>query len=62
MLHGFDRHRHIAVTGHENHRDHGAAQVELLLQLEAAHAGHADVEQQAARLRGLVSREEFLRG
>ena len=46
----------MKITG--NHR---AAQVELLLQLQAAHAGHADVEHQAAGLRGLIGGEEFLR-
>src|SRR5689334_22831196 len=62
MLHGLDCHRDVAVAGHENHRDGGAAQVELLLKLEAAHAGHADVEHQAAGLRLAVCRQEFLRG
>src|SRR5690606_33170148 len=45
----------------EQHRDHRAAPVELLLQFKAAHARHADVEHQAAGLRRVECREEFLR-
>ena len=61
VLHGLDGHRDVAMARHEDHRDHRAAQVELLLQFQAAHAGHADVEHQAAGLRGLIGGEKFLR-
>ena len=40
----------------------GSAQIELLLQLQPAHARHADVENEASRLRGLVGGQKFLRG
>ena len=46
----------MKITGHG-----GAAQVELVLHLEPAHARHAHVEHQAARLRSVVARQEFLR-
>ena len=59
MLHGFDGHGDVAVPGHEDDRDDGATQIQLLLKLEPAHAGHADVENQAALLRGLIGRREI---
>ncbi len=58
-LHGLHRHRHIAVAGNENDRDHRAQPVELLLQLQAAHFRHAHVQHQAARLSGVVVLQEF---
>ena len=62
VLHGFDRHRDVAVAGDEDDRDRRAAQVQLVLHLEPAHARHAHVEHQAAGLRRVVARQEFLRG
>ena len=62
VLHGFDRHGDIAVSGDEDHGNHGAAQVELLLQLEAAHSRHAHVECQTTRLLRVIASQELLRG
>ena len=61
LLHGLDRHRDVTVAGDEDDRNDGATQVELLLQLEPAHAGHAHVEHQATRLARLVGLEELAR-
>jgi hypothetical protein len=56
MLHRFDRHRDVAVAGDKDHRNGGAAHVELVLHFEPGHARHVHVEQQAAGLRCVVSR------
>jgi hypothetical protein len=58
MLHGFDGHRDVAVSGDEDDGRDRAASVELLLEIETAHAGHADIEQEAARLSGIVVRQK----
>jgi hypothetical protein len=60
--HGLDRQRHIAVPGDEDHRQDRADLVEPLLQLDAAHARHTDVEHQAARVFRLVGEQELRRG
>ena len=60
VLHGLYRHRHIAMAGHEDHRDDRAAQVQLFLQLQAAHARHAHVEHQAARLVRVVAGQKLV--
>ena len=39
--------RHVAVPGQEDDRDRVAALVQFILQVETAHARHADVEEQA---------------
>src|SRR5437868_736366 len=40
---------HIAVAGQKNYRQSAACMREILLQLDAAHARHIDVEQYATR-------------
>ena len=62
VLHGFHRHGNVTVSGDEDDRNGRAAQVELLLQLDAAHARHAHIEHQAAGLVLLVGFEEFAGG
>ena len=59
VLHGLDGHRYVAVPRDEDHRDDRALEVQLLLQLQPAHAGHPHVQHQAARLRGVVGGEEL---
>lgn len=62
FLHGLDGHGHVAVAGNEDDRDRLAALQQLVLQFEPAEAGHADVEDLAAGLRGAaVPLEEFVR-
>ena len=46
-LHGPDRHRHIAVAGHENDRSSVPLLLQLPLQIQAAHARHPHVQHQA---------------
>jgi len=53
VTHGFHRHGDVAVAGNEDHRDDCTLLVQGLLQLEAAHAGHADIEHETARLMGV---------
>src|SRR5688572_24761459 len=60
-LHGLHCHRHVAVTGDEDDRQDRMLFVELLLQLQSRHAGHADVEHQAARAILAVRVEKLLR-
>src|SRR5690349_21896739 len=62
VLHRLDRHRDVAVPGDENDWNGGATQIQLLLQLDAAHAGHTYVEHQAAGLIVLVHLEKLARG
>jgi hypothetical protein len=60
-LHRLDRHRHVAMSGDEDDRQDRVVLVQLLLQLESAHARHADVEHQAARVIVPMRIEELLR-
>jgi hypothetical protein len=60
--HRFDGHRNICVSRHEYDRDCRAARIELALQVRATQAGHANIQQQTARLRIPVGREELLGG
>src|SRR5207244_2961026 len=60
LLHGLNRHGYITVPGDEDHRDDSAPHVELLLQLEAAHAGHAHVQYETAWLPRVVGGKELL--
>ncbi len=48
------------MTGDEDDRQDRTAQVQLLLELQTAHAGHAHIEHQAARLPGIVALEKLL--
>jgi hypothetical protein len=47
LLHAVDRHRHVAVAGDDHDRQRGFAFDQPVLQFEAGHAGHADVDDQA---------------
>ena len=47
-LQGSDRHRHIAMAGHENDRELRAERVESFMQLQAAHFRHPHIQHQAA--------------
>src|SRR5579862_1222580 len=62
LLHGLHGHRDVAVPGDEDHRNDRAAQIQLLLQLETAHTGHAHVEYQAARPPWIIARKKLMRG
>jgi len=53
--------RHVGPAREEDHRDQHALGLEVLLQLEAVHAGQMQVQHQASRLVGRVGREEFAR-
>ena len=59
-LHCLDGHRHVAVSRDEDDRQDRVTLVELHLQLQAAHAGHADVEYEAAGTIVALGIEEFL--
>jgi hypothetical protein len=61
VLHRLDRHRHVAVAGDEDDRHDRMHLVQALLQLEAAHAGHAYVEHEAAGPIGVEQLEKLLR-
>lgn len=61
-LHRLDGHRHIAVAGDEHDRNRRAERIQALLQLEAAHPGHAHIEHDAARARAVVACEEIVGG
>jgi hypothetical protein len=47
-LHAAHRHRDIAMSGHQNHRQADASACELVLEIEPAHSGQANVEHQTA--------------
>ncbi|MCY1561894.1 hypothetical protein D9M68_992120 [compost metagenome] len=51
-------HRHVAVAGDEHDGQRGIAGDQLFLQFQAAHAGHAHVEDQHADLAGVVVFQE----
>ena len=61
-LDGPDAHRDIAVTGHEDDRQHFGRPREHFLQFEAAGARELHVEHDAARLDDGHPREELRRG
>ena len=44
ILHGFYRHRDVAVAADEHDGNSGPAQVQFLEQLQATHSRHADIE------------------
>lgn len=59
-LHRFDRHRYISIGRQEYGRLRDAARVQLFLQIEPADAGHAYIEDEAARpIEGTKSSEEL---
>src|SRR5581483_3049872 len=53
--------RLLRVSGHDDGREVDVAAMQLLEQIEAAHAGHADVHEQAAAAIAVVALEEVLR-
>ena len=60
LLHGVDCHRNVAMAGDE---DDGQGRVvfdEPVLQLQAGHSPHADIDDQAGHLAGIVPAEEGL--
>jgi hypothetical protein len=67
-LHRPDGHRDVAVTGHQHHGQLYAERAELVLKVEAAHAGQPNVDDEAADtvsapgLQELPSRAIALRG
>jgi hypothetical protein len=58
VLHGLDRRRDVAVSRNEDDGNDGAAQIQLLLQLDAAHTRHPHIEHEAAVLVRIVVREK----
>src|SRR5262249_11316320 len=58
-LHRAHRHRYLGVSGDDDGRELDAAPRELGLEIESAHPRHAHVQDQAARLRRVVIREEL---
>ena len=59
-LHGLNRHGHIGMAGKEDNGDGQAALAQGLLQFQAAHAGHAQVEQDAGDVVRVKIGEEIL--
>ena len=60
-LHGLDRHGDVAMAGEEDDRLQVALRCQLVLKIEAAGPGHADVEHQAARAVGKLRFQQFAR-
>ena len=63
-FHRLNRHRNIGMARHEEYRQIDATPAKDLLQFQTAHRGHANIEQQAARLarRDKHIKELFCRG
>src|SRR5262245_46010212 len=57
-----DRRPHVAVGGDEDDRNVDLVALEVLLQLEAAHAGETQVEHQAPGSAGLIGSDELRSG
>jgi hypothetical protein len=53
-------HGHVSMCREKDYRESGVQLLELLLQLETTHAGHANVQHQTARPRRVVGFEEVL--
>jgi hypothetical protein len=53
-------HRHVAVAGQEDDRQGTAQFAQAVEQFQAAHAVHADVQQQASGPAMILGRQEFL--
>jgi hypothetical protein len=47
VLQGLDRHRDVAVAGQKNHGQSTIQRAQPVEQLDAAHAGHSHIKQQA---------------
>jgi len=59
-LHGRDGGLHVLVAGHDHHVDGVHVGADPLLDLQAAHAGHAHVQHQAGRTVRALDRQELL--
>jgi hypothetical protein len=59
-LHGANRHRHVAMSRHHDHRQARAAFRKVGLQLQPIHTGHAEVGQHASSGRKL-RRQQLVR-
>ena len=60
LLHRVDRHRHVAVAGDEDDGQRRVVFDQAVLQLQAGHAAHADVDNQAGYLARVVAAQERL--
>jgi hypothetical protein len=60
-LHPRHCHRHVAVPGHEDEGQVLSPAQEFIVQLDAAHAVHANVEHQAGKRRGVESLQKRFR-
>ena len=58
FLQSADRHRDVAVAGNEDDRQIGFSRKEMLLDLKAAHARHADVKHQNCNRVRIILRDE----
>jgi hypothetical protein len=58
FLHGVDGHGHVAVAGDEDDGQGRLALDQAVLQLQAGHAAHADVHDQAGHFARVVARQE----
>jgi hypothetical protein len=58
FFHGVDRHGHVAVAGDEHDGERRLALDQAVLQLQARHAAHADVDDQAGDFARVVAGEE----
>src|SRR6266567_9517413 len=58
-FHGSYRKRHVAMACDDDHRESDSASVQLFLQLKTVHVWHADVDNQARRLRNIRLCEQF---
>ena len=61
VLHGLHCHGDVTVSRDEDDRHQRAARIELLLQLQAAHARHADIKHEATPALGVEVGQELLR-
>ena len=61
VFHGLHRHGDVAVAGDQNDGDQRAGAIQVLLDFEAAHLGHAHIEHETAVLIGIELGEELAR-
>jgi len=62
QLHSFNREGDVAMSGHDHNREHVAARLQALQQLDAVDAGHADVGNDASKIDGRNRIEELVGG
>jgi hypothetical protein len=60
-FHRPDRHRDVAMTGQENNWPRTAVRGEVLLEIQPASSGHANIEDKATRPLRKIGMQEFLR-